>query len=167
MIPVIYKSTDNMMIQLLRQTGGGYSTDDGEILLFNDTTREILRTVAEHAETGAFSTFKISSYPANFLNAGPVHLRHRFHRRRHLDGHRRAPVWTSARTRSSTSAPGCTPVPQCRSRPDAQMISQGPSVCVFNKEDPQEVLASWLLAQFLAHRWGADSPTPRPRAMCP
>ena len=29
------------------------------------------------------------------------------------------------------------------------MISQGPSVCVFNKEDPQEVLASWLFAQYL------------------
>jgi multiple sugar transport system substrate-binding protein len=29
------------------------------------------------------------------------------------------------------------------------MISQGPSVCVFNKTDPQEVLASWLFAQFL------------------
>ena len=30
-----------------------------------------------------------------------------------------------------------------------QMISQGPSVCVFNKEDSQEVLASWLFAQYL------------------
>ena len=30
-----------------------------------------------------------------------------------------------------------------------QMISQGPSLCIFNKEDPQEVLASWLFAQFL------------------
>ena len=29
------------------------------------------------------------------------------------------------------------------------MISQGPSMCVFNKEDPQEVLASWLFAQYL------------------
>ena len=29
------------------------------------------------------------------------------------------------------------------------MISQGPSVCIFNKEDPQEVLASWLFTQFL------------------
>ena len=29
------------------------------------------------------------------------------------------------------------------------MISQGPSVCVFNKTDPQEVLASWLFAQYL------------------
>lgn len=39
-------------------------------------------------------------------------------------------------------------VPQCD--PDhPQMISQGPSVCVFNKDDPQEVLASWLFAQYL------------------
>ena len=29
------------------------------------------------------------------------------------------------------------------------MISQGPSVCVFNKADPQEVLASWLFALYL------------------
>ena len=30
-----------------------------------------------------------------------------------------------------------------------QMISQGPSVCIFNKNDSQEVLASWLFAQYL------------------
>ena len=30
-----------------------------------------------------------------------------------------------------------------------RMISQGPSVCIFNKEDPQEVMASWLFTQFL------------------
>ena len=29
------------------------------------------------------------------------------------------------------------------------MISQGPSMCLFNKEDPQEVLASWLFMQYL------------------
>ena len=70
MIPFIYKSTDNMMIQMLRQKEAGYSTAEGEILIFNDTTKELLYEVAQHAKTGAFSTFKISSYPANFLNAG-------------------------------------------------------------------------------------------------
>ena len=70
MIPFIDKSTDNMMIQMLKEKDAGYSTEDGEVLLFNDTTKEILKTVAEHAGTGAFSTFKISSYPANFLDAG-------------------------------------------------------------------------------------------------
>lgn len=29
MIPFIYKSTDNMMIQMLRQRGAGYSTHQG------------------------------------------------------------------------------------------------------------------------------------------
>ncbi len=40
------------------------------------------------------------------------------------------------------------PVPQFDPE-NPQMISQGPSVCVFNKKDSQEVLASWLFAQFL------------------
>ena len=30
-----------------------------------------------------------------------------------------------------------------------RMISQGPSICIFNKEDPQIVLASWLFTQYL------------------
>ena len=29
------------------------------------------------------------------------------------------------------------------------MISQGPSICIFNKSDTNEVLASWLFAQYL------------------
>jgi len=40
------------------------------------------------------------------------------------------------------------PIPQYDPE-DPVMISQGPSMCVFNKEDPQEVLASWLFAQYM------------------
>ena len=40
------------------------------------------------------------------------------------------------------------PVPQFDTA-HMQMISQGPSVCIFNKDNPQEVLASWLFAQYL------------------
>ncbi|MBP5185196.1 MAG: extracellular solute-binding protein, partial [Lachnospiraceae bacterium] len=40
------------------------------------------------------------------------------------------------------------PIPQFN--PDEPyMISQGPSLCIFNKEDPGEVLASWLFTQYL------------------
>ena len=70
MVPIIYKSTDNMMIQMLKQKGADYSTAAGEILLFNDDTKQILFDISAHAKTKAFSTFKISSYPANFLDAG-------------------------------------------------------------------------------------------------
>ena len=57
MIPFIYKSTDNMMIQMLKQRDAGYSESSGKIEIFNDTTKELLLTIAEHAGTRAFSTF--------------------------------------------------------------------------------------------------------------
>ncbi len=147
MIPFIYKSTDNMMIQLLRQSQADYSSESGQILLFHDTTKELLKTIANHAKSGAFSTFKISSYPANFLNAGQCIF---------------AVDSTAGATWMGTDAPLCDisedkivefetavrPVPQIDPE-HPQMISQGPSVCVFNKSDPQEVLASWLFTQYL------------------
>lgn len=147
LIPFIYKSTDNMMIQMLKQQDAGYSTDDGDILIFNDTTKEMLYTVAEHAESGAFSTFKISGYPANFLNAGQCIFA--------IDS-------TAGATWMGTNAPlsdisadkyvdfetAVMEVPQFDTE-NPKMISQGPSVCIFNKADSQEVLASWLFAQYL------------------
>ena len=57
LIPFLYKSTDNMMIQMLRQKGAGYSTQTGDIQLFNDTTTELLEGIAAHTAIGAFSTF--------------------------------------------------------------------------------------------------------------
>lgn len=147
LIPFLYKSTDNMMIQMLRQQGAGYSTQTGDIQLFNDTTTGLLLDIADHTAKGAFSTFKISGYPANFLNAGQC-------------------VFAVDSTAGSTWM-GCDAplmdiaadevvdfdtevrmVPQFDPE-NPQMISQGPSICIFNKEDPQEVLASWLFAQYL------------------
>ncbi|MBR6643702.1 MAG: extracellular solute-binding protein [Lachnospiraceae bacterium] len=147
MVPFIYKSTDNMMITMLKQKEAGYSTNAGEIEIFNDTTKEILYTVAEHGKTRAFSTFKISSYPANFLNAGQCIFA--------IDS-------TAGATWMGTDAPLCDiaeekivkfetvvmELPQFDTE-NPQMISQGPSMCIFNKEDPQEVLASWLFVQFM------------------
>lgn len=147
MIPFIYKSTDNMIIQMLKQKEAGYSTDAGDIELFNDTTTELLHTIADHVESGAFSTFKVSGYPANFLNAGQCIFA--------IDS-------TAGATWMGNDAPLCDiseealvefetevrMVPQFDPE-NPQMMSQGPSVCVFNKNDSQEVLASWLFAQYL------------------
>ncbi len=147
LIPFIYKSTDNMMIQQIRQKGIGYSTEEGEILLFSDATKELLETIAEHTRTGAFSTFKVSSYPANFLNAGQCIFA--------IDSTAGA-TWMGCDAPLIDISPDklvefeteVLPIPQFDPA-NPQMISQGPSVCVFNKEDPQEVLASWLFAQYL------------------
>ena len=147
MIPFIYKSTDNMMIQMLRQQNAGYSAQNGEIQIFNDTTKEILYDVRDGAATGAFNTFKSIGYPANFLNAGQCIF---------------AVDSTAGATWMGSDAPlvdiaeenvvqfetAVMTVPQYNTD-NPQMISQGPSMCVFNKEDTQEVLASWLFAQYM------------------
>ncbi len=147
MIPFIYKSTDNMMIQMLRQKGAGYSTNAGEITIFNDATKELLYAIAGHVKNGAFSTFKISSYPANFLNAGQCIFA--------IDSTAgatwmgsKAPLLDISEDKLIDFETVVMTIPQFDEN-NPKMISQGPSICVFNKDDPQEVLASWLFAQYL------------------
>ena len=146
-IPFIYKSTDNMMIQMLRQKAAAYSTAEGDILLFNDTTKGLLEDLAPYAASGAFCTFSIVGYPANFLNAGQCIF---------------AVDSTAGATWMGSDAPlvdiaedklvqfetAVMTVPQVDPQ-HPTMISQGPSVCIFNKRDAGEVLASWLFTQFL------------------
>ena len=147
MIPFIYKSTDNMMITMLKQLDAPYSTEQGEIQIFNDTTRHLLEEIYTHGKSRAFSTFGISSYPGNFLNAGQCIFA--------IDS-------TAGATWMGSEAPmldihkeqvvqfqtKVMPIPQFD--PDhPKMISQGPSICVFSKENTQEVLASWLFVQYL------------------
>jgi multiple sugar transport system substrate-binding protein len=98
-------------------------------------------------ETRAFSTFKISSYPADYLNAGQCIFA--------IDS-------TAGATWMGSEAPlidisedqlvkfdiAVKEIPQFDAE-NPKMISQGPSMCLFNKEDPQEVLASWLFMQYL------------------
>ena len=147
LIPFIYKSTDNMMIQMLAQQGAGYSTALGEIQIFQDETKQILYTVAEHSASGAFNTFKQVGYPANFLNAGQCIFA--------IDSTAgatwmgsEAPLVDIAEEKLVQFETVVMTIPQYD--PDEpKMISQGPSICVFNKEDPQEVLASWLFAQYM------------------
>ncbi len=147
MIPFIYKSTDNMMIQMLRQKGAGYSSAGGQIQIFNDTTKELLYACAQHGKTGAFSTFKISSYPANFLNAGQCIFAVDSTAGATWMGSN-APLIDIAEDKLVQFETVVRPVPQFDPQ-NLQMISQGPSMCLFNKEDPQEVLASWLFAQYM------------------
>lgn len=147
LIPFIYKSTDNMMIQMLRQSGAPYSSENGEIFIFNNKTTEILNTIAEHAKSRAFSTFKISSYPGNYLNANQC-------------------IFAIDSTAGATWIGADAPLSDLHKKDMAEfetevmmipqfdtdnqkMISQGPSVCVFYKEDPNEVIASWMFVQYL------------------
>lgn len=146
-IPMIYKSTDNMFIQMAKQRGIDYSNENGDILLFNDDTKALLKELATYGLNNYYDTFKRVSYPGNFFNAGNCIFA--------IDS-------TAGATWIGTDAPlmdihendvkefktVVKTVPQTDAT-NPKMISQGPSICIFNKRDSGEVLASWLFAQFL------------------
>lgn len=147
MIPFIYKSTDNYCIQYLKQKGIDYSDATGNIFLFNDETKSFLYDIADLTKEGAFSTFKISSYPANFLNAGQCVFA--------IDSTAgatwmgsKAPLLDISEEKLVNFETVVRPIPQIDPE-NPLMISQGPSICIFNKEDPNVVLASWLFTQYL------------------
>ncbi len=149
MIPLLYKSPDNMMIQMLKQLDADYSLNNGKITVFNEDTKALLYQLTEQLEKQSFSTFKASGgyYPGDLLNAGQCIFG--------IDS-------TAGATWMGPDAPNMDikedklvdfemvvmEIPQFDTE-NPQMISQGPSLCVFNKEDPQQVLASWLFAQYL------------------
>ena len=145
--PFIYKSTDNMMIQMLRQLDAGYSTHSGEIGIFNDDTRSILLELASHHKKGFFNTFAQVSYPGNLFNAGRcIFAVDSTAGATWMGCH--APLMEIDESQIVEFETVIRPVPQYDVN-DPKMISQGPSLCIFNKEDPEEVLASWLFAQYL------------------
>ena len=147
MIPFIYKSTDNMMITMLKQKNAPYSDSSGSILIFNDVTKELLKEISVHGRSRAFSTFKISSYPGNYFNAGRCLFA--------IDSTAGA-TWIGSKSPLSDIHESeivnfetvVRPIPQFDVE-NPQMISQGPSLCLFNNGDSGRVLAAWLFMQYL------------------
>ena len=145
--PFIYKSVDNQLISMLKQKNAPYSDSFGSIFIDNEKTRDILDEIAYHKAKREFEIFAVVSYPGNYFNAGKCIF---------------AVDSTAGATWMGTKAPQqeidestiadfetiVRPIPQYDVN-NPQMISQGPSVCIFNKEDPQEVVASWIFVQYL------------------
>lgn len=136
-----------MMIQMLKQKGGDYSTVFGDILIFNEDTKQILSEIAVHSESRAFNTYKMNGYPANYLNAGQCIFA--------VDSTAgatwmgcKAPLMDIPEEKLVEFETVVMTIPQYDVE-NPKMISQGPSMCIFNKEDPQEVLASWLFMQYM------------------
>lgn len=147
-VPFIYKSTDNMMIQILKQKGFGYSNENAEILMFNDDTKGLLYMLADQVKAGTFSTHDIANaYPGDLINQGIGIFG--------VDS-------TAGATWIGSEAPNMdigreevvkfrtvvTEIPQF-DKSNPAVISQGPSICIFNKKNPNEVLASWLFTQYI------------------
>ena len=144
-IPLIYKSSDNFFIELAYQNGYDYTTEDGKILFANEDNKKMIRKLNELYKQNLFVTWQNTGfYPGD-----------KFNDRECIFGIDSSAGSTWMGPNSPLGAKGkkdfdvlVTTIPQV-DVDHPKVISQGPSLCVFDKEDPQEVLASWIFMQYL------------------
>lgn len=145
MIPLIYQSSDNMFIELVYQYGNDYTSSDGDILFDNYENKKMIQDLNKLYKEGLFEMKATTGiYPGDRFNIG-----------RTIFGVDSSAGATWMGPDSPLGAEGLesfevvtTTIPQVDVN-NPLVVSQGPSLCVFNKENPQEVLASWIFLQFL------------------
>ena len=149
-IPLGYDSESNFFITMCEQLGSPYTSATGEKFLFNnDVNKTFCKEFRRWCNLGYLTTSEIyggytsglftndpdskttpNSYMSIGSSAGAT-----YQRPAEKDGKYPFEV-------------GIAPIPQMNPE-NPKVISQGPSVCIFQKSNPQEVIASWLLVKFL------------------
>ncbi|MBQ7363142.1 MAG: extracellular solute-binding protein [Clostridia bacterium] len=150
-IPLGYDSEANWFITMCEQLETDYTSAtkvDGTNFLFdNDENKEFVKRFNEWYQKGYLTTQTLygsytsglftaqtgtRSYMSIGSSAGATHQRPA----KNADG-------------SYPFEVGIAPIPQMDAVNNPKVISQGPSVCIFKKDNPQEVVASWLFVKFL------------------
>ena len=146
-IPLGYDSEGNWFITMCEQYGSDYTSATGDHYLFdNETNRSFVTKFREWYQKGYLTTQTLygsytsglftaesgtRSYMSIGSSAGATHQR---------------PAATADGTYPFEV--GIATIPQVNAS-NKKVISQGPSVCIFKKDNPQEVVASWLFVKFL------------------
>ena len=146
-IPLGYDSEANWFITMCEQYNSPYTSASGDHFLFNnEQNRAFVKKFNEWYQKGYLttqtlygaytsglfvSTDEVKSYMSIGSSAGATHQR--------------------PAANSDGSYPfevGIATIPQVDAN-NAKVISQGPSLCIFQKDNPQEVIASWLFVKYL------------------
>ena len=146
-IPLGYDSEANWFITMTEQYGTPYTSAEGDHYLFDDAQNHAFvkkfnewfnkgylttQNIYGSYTSGLFvSTSEVKSYMSIGSSAGATHQR--------------------PSANSDGSYPfevGIATIPQVDAS-NPKVISQGPSLCIFAKENEQEVIASWLFVKFL------------------
>ena len=146
-IPLGYDSEGNWFITMTEQYGSDYTSASGDHFLFdNEQNRAFVKMFNDWYQKGYLttqtlygaytsglftSTTEVKSYMSIGSSAGATYQRPAAN----ADG-------------SYPFEVGISTVPQVDVN-NPKVISQGPSLCIFQKSNPQEVIASWLFVKFL------------------
>ena len=145
-IPLGYDSESNWFITMCEQLQSPYTSANGDHYLFdNETNREFIKRFNSWFQKGYLTTQTLykaytsglfvaqegtRSYMSIGSSAGATHQR---------------PTMVNGEYPFEV---GIATVPQADAN-NKKVISQGPSLCIFQKANPQEVIASWLFVKFL------------------
>ena len=155
-IPLGYDSEANWFITMCEQYGSGYTSATGDNFLFNNkTNRDFVNMFRDWYEKKWVTTEALSGgYTSNLFTGKsssstdskvPAGTRCYMCIGSTGGASYQQPTITNGKPEFEV---GIVSIPQVN--PEApKVISQGPSVCIFKKDNPQEVLATWLFAKFL------------------
>lgn len=146
-IPLGYDSESNWFITMCEQNQSPYtSATEPHFLFDNEVNRDTMKKFRDWYQKGYLttqtlygaytsglftSTNEVKSYMSIGSSAGALHQRPAAN----ADGTYPFEV-------------GIATIPQVNAD-NKKVISQGPSVCIFKKDNPQEVIASWLFVKYL------------------
>ncbi|MBO5778554.1 MAG: extracellular solute-binding protein [Clostridia bacterium] len=147
-IPLGYDSEANWFITMCEQQGSDYTSATGDHFLFdNEQNRAFVARFRDWYQKGYVTTKELSgAYTSDLFKMDP-----------NEKGNSYMCIGSSAGASYQRPAKtgdkylfdvDITTVPQVDPN-KPKVISQGPSLCIFNKADPQEVIASWLFVEFL------------------
>ena len=148
-IPLGYDSESNWFITMCEQMGSPYTSATGEHFLFdNETNRNFVKKFSEWYDKGYVTTQTLyGAYISGlFVNPDPYSQRCYMS----IGSSSGATYQRPEQNWDGTYLfdVGITSIPQVDPA-NPKVVSQGPSVCIFQKENPQEVVASWLFVKYL------------------
>ncbi len=147
-IPLGYDSEGNWFITMCEQYGSDYTSATGDHYLFdNETNRAFVKKFHEWYQKGYLTTQTIyKAYTSGlFVNQDPTSPRS------YMSIGSSAGATHQRPDKIDGAYPfevGIATIPQVDAS-NPKVISQGPSLCIFQKSNPQEVIASWLFVKFL------------------
>ncbi len=145
-IPLGYDSESNWFINMCEQYNSPYTSATGDHYLFNnETNRNFVKLFRSWYEKGYLTTQKLygaytsglftsTTNPKSYMSIGSS-AGATYQRPAKVDGAYPFEV-------------GIASIPQV-SQDNRKVISQGPSLVIFDKANSQEVVASWLFVKFL------------------
>ncbi len=147
-IPLGYDSEANWFITMCEQYGSPYTSATGDNFLFdNEQNQSFVKTFQKWYADKLVTTEALSGGYTSALFTGESDSGTRCYMCIGSSGGAtyQQPNQTNGEYEFEV---GITTIPQVDPA-NPKVISQGPSICIFKNDDPQEVLASWLFVKFL------------------